>query len=140
MGKIDPKQKLSKVTKRKKSLADDVAKLKEPAPGLKLTHVNGKPIDAPASPRQPTLPAPGMAPKVHPDINAAAQELAVAKEKAKSAADFKKLKESVLVSKMKAHGETHYVDRGLNIEVTLSTTDKITLKQFDHDDESTDYE
>lgn len=117
-----PPQKLSKVTKRK--------------PKGEVKHIDfepGKP-----APKQNHLPAPGMAPKVHPDIVDAGNELALAREKAKSAAKFAKLKESVVITKMKHHGETHYVDRGQNIEITLNTRESIGLKQFDHNDDDGD--
>lgn len=135
-----PDQKLVKVTKRKKTLSDIGAKLHAAAAKAGGTLSVSKGLGEKPAPKQGTLPAPGMAQKIHPDIVEAGNELALAREKAKSATKFAKLKESVVITKMKAHGETRYVDRGQNIEITLKLSETIGLKQFDHNDESAEYE
>lgn len=86
---------------------------------------NGKPHG------QQSLPAPGMSASVWPEVNEAAQKLALAQETAKSAAKARKAAHDVLVQKMKARGQPRYSDRSLGVVVELSVVDKAKLKKLD---------
>jgi hypothetical protein len=119
-------QKLSKITKRKKPNGADARAVEKTAESVPETK----------GPRQPHLPAPGMAPSVHKDVNEAAEALGDAKERLKSAQNVKKLKEQALIFVMKKRGLTHYVDRGLNIEIILESPDRVKLKAYNHEDEN----
>jgi hypothetical protein len=118
VSKPDPKQKLSKITKRKKAAA-----VAEPAP---------------KGPRQPHLPAPGMAPTIHKNVDEAAEKLGDAKERVVSANRHKAACEEELIRQMRKVNVTHYVNRGLNIEILLETPDRVKLKKYNHRDEEED--
>jgi hypothetical protein len=85
-------------------------------------------------PKQQHLPAPGMAPTIHKTVDEAAEKLGDAKERCSSATKYRKSCETDLIREMRKVGETHYVNRGLNIEIILETPDRVKLKKYDHND------
>jgi len=98
----------------------------------KLEEKSGGPL----APVAKQLPIPGTEEKLHKDIDEAAEHLASAKERHASAGKLKKIKEDALIQVMKKHKRSHYVNRGLNIEIFLESPDRVKLKQFNHEDEN----
>jgi hypothetical protein len=122
-------QKLSKVDRskhKKKALHNGRLIDKDKLDAAK----NGKAAE-PTVPKQPTLPAPGMAPSMFPEVNEAGQKLALAIETAKSASKARKLARDVLIQKMKARGQSRYSDRSNGVVIEVEDVAKVKLKKLD---------
>lgn len=129
------KQDLKKITRHKKIDTSDMPKRDGKAVERAERELDKDETTEPRKMRQQTLPAEGMAPTVHKAVNEAAQELAEQKDRCKAAAQAKKMREADLIREMRKVGLTHYVDRGLNIEVILESPDRVKVKQYNHRDD-----
>ena len=130
------KQKLTKIDrskrKPKKSAAAAHGIDTDGMPAKDAKAVEKAAESLPKPPRQTMIP--GTEPKHYAELGGLAEELADAKDRVKTAVNLRKTREAALITGMRKRGVTHYVDRGLNIEITLESPDRVKVKKYDHND------
>lgn len=128
------KQKLTKIdrSKRKKPSAASAHGIDTKGMPAKDAKAVEKAAESLPKPRQPALPAPGMAPPHYAELGGLAEKIFEKREASKLASREVKSAERALIQAMKQRNVPAYVDRGLNIEMRVEGIDKIKVKKFNH--------